>query len=76
MQTGNQKTIWYAFLSLSVVQINVLVPVFSSSCGDYNHNNKGTYWREGKIAKAPVYQIVVDEWNARHSKDRSSNMLY
>lgn len=56
-QTGNQRTIWYAFLALSVVQINVLIPVFSSSCGDYNHNNKGTYCRKGEIEKASVHQI-------------------
>jgi len=56
-QTGNQRTIQYAFLSLSVVQINVLIPVFSSSCSDYNHSSKGTYCTEGKVGKAPVHQI-------------------
>lgn len=60
-QTGNQRTVWCAFLPLSVVQIDMLIPVFSSSCGYYSRSEKGTYCKEDwkftcPSAEANVYK--------------------
>lgn len=58
-QTGNQRTMWCAFLSLSVVHIGMQIPVFSNSCGDYNHSEKGTYCKEDWKKKTKPENLPV-----------------